>query len=97
MGRSVTGVRGWRGGPPGPPALAGGLAARAHAGEGHPTGDFPVGRYRLVFDIQHYFLGWGLAPFFPEVTVEFMIDGSGQHYHIPLLVSPYSYTTYRGS
>jgi 5-hydroxyisourate hydrolase len=58
---------------------------------------FEVGRYRLVFDVQHYFLGWGLAPFFPEVIVEFLIDGSGHDYHVPLLVSPYSYTTYRGS
>lgn len=60
-------------------------------------GGFDVGRYRLVFDVQHYFLGWGLAPFFPEVIVEFLIDGSGHDYHVPLLVSPYSYTTYRGS
>ena len=90
-------LRTWTVGTPGSTAQEPRIEDPAHAGEGHPTGDFPVGRYRLVFDIQHYFLGWGLAPFFPEVTVEFIIDGSGQHYHVPLLVSPYSYTTYRGS
>jgi 5-hydroxyisourate hydrolase len=48
-----------------------------------------------------YFRGLGVAlpepPFLDEVTVEFGIAADGGHYHVPLLVSPYSYSTYRGS
>ena len=41
--------------------------------------------------------GSGAAAFFPEVAVTFTVDGDGQHYHVPLLLSPFGYTTYRGS
>jgi 2-oxo-4-hydroxy-4-carboxy-5-ureidoimidazoline decarboxylase len=50
-----------------------------------------VGTYRLVFQTA------AAAPFFPEVTVTFAADGVRSRYHVPLLLGPYGYTTYRGS
>jgi 5-hydroxyisourate hydrolase len=63
------------------------------------------GTYRLVFDTAGYFserTGAGLPqapapPFFPEVAVTFTVDGRADHEHIPLLLSPFGYSTYRGS
>jgi 5-hydroxyisourate hydrolase len=51
------------------------------------------GLYRIVFEIGSYFP----AAFYPEVSIVFRIEDSSSHYHIPLLVSPFGYTTYRGS
>lgn len=62
---------------------------------GPPT--LPAGRYRLVFATGDYFAGTGRETFHPQVSVEFEIADPDQHYHVPLLVSPYGYTTYRGS
>ena len=39
----------------------------------------------------------GVASFYPAVTITFVIDHPGQHYHVPLLLSPFAYSTYRGS
>lgn len=59
------------------------------------------GRYTLRFAVAEYFRGQGVAlsdpPFLDEVAVEFGIAADGGHYHVPLLVSPYAYSTYRGS
>jgi 5-hydroxyisourate hydrolase len=59
------------------------------------------GTYRLVFDVAAYFNGRGVAlpepPFLDRVALDFGIADTGQHYHVPLLVSPWSYSTYRGS
>ncbi len=59
------------------------------------------GRYRLVFSVAAYFTDRGVAlpdpPFLDEVTLDFGIAAAEQHYHVPLLVSPWSYSTYRGS
>ena len=62
------------------------------------------GTYRLVFDVAGYFAGLGQQDqpdqreaFFPEVAVTFTADGEAPHYHIPLLLSPFGYATYRGS
>jgi 5-hydroxyisourate hydrolase len=49
------------------------------------------GTYRLVFDTARH------SDFYPEVTVAFVVDDPEQHYHVPLLLSPYAYSTYRGS
>ena len=57
----------------------------------------PPGTYRLVFDTAAYFAEQRTAGFFPEVTIAFTVDGDGQHYHVPLLLSPFGYATYRGS
>ena len=63
--------------------------------------DMTAGRYELVFHIGDYFAGRGhdLAepPFLDRVPVRFAISDTTQHYHVPLLVAPWSYTTYRGS
>jgi 5-hydroxyisourate hydrolase len=56
-----------------------------------------AGTYRLVFAAAAYFAGQRTAAFFPEVVVTFTVDDEGQHYHVPLLLSPFGYTTYRGS
>jgi len=55
------------------------------------------GIYRLVFDTEAYFSGLNIGYFYPQVTVVFKIDDAAQHYHVPLLISPYGYSTYRGS
>ena len=57
----------------------------------------PPGTYRLVFGTAAYFARQRTAGFFPEVAIAFTVDGEGQHYHVPLLLSPFGYATYRGS
>ena len=63
--------------------------------------DFAAGTYELVFGAGAYFsaLGTELAdpPFVDEVVIRFGIADAESHYHVPLLVSPWSYSTYRGS
>ncbi len=54
------------------------------------------GIYRLIFDTKSYFEKQGLKSFYPSVTVEFEIT-DGSHYHVPLLLNPFGYSTYRGS
>jgi 5-hydroxyisourate hydrolase len=57
-----------------------------------------AGRYRLTFDTGAYFTRTGRQAFFPEVAVVFAIgEGDDEHEHVPLLLSPYGYSTYRGS
>ena len=56
-----------------------------------------VGTYRLVFQTALYFAEIGLASFYPEVAVTFEVDDALRHYHVPLLLSPFGYSTYRGS
>ena len=57
-----------------------------------------LGTYRLTFDTGTYHRDQGIAsPFFPEVKIIFNVDGAGGHFHVPLLLSPYGYSTYRGS
>lgn len=59
------------------------------------------GTYRLVFDVAAYFRGRGVQlpdpPFLDRVSLDFGIAHADQHYHVPLLVSPWAYSTYRGS
>jgi 5-hydroxyisourate hydrolase len=55
------------------------------------------GVHRLRFDTGGYFADRGVATFYPEVTVCFEIVDAGEHHHVPLLLSPYAYSTYRGS
>jgi 5-hydroxyisourate hydrolase len=55
------------------------------------------GRYRLVFDTGRYLATGGGKAFYPEVAVAFEIHESREHHHVPLLLSPYGYSTYRGT
>ncbi len=57
--------------------------------------DAPAGNYRLTFDTGSYFKRLGRASIYPEIVITFICDGKG-HYHLPLLLSDNSYTTYRG-
>ncbi|GAA5000565.1 hydroxyisourate hydrolase [Acinetobacter puyangensis] len=59
--------------------------------------DFPIGMYQLVFDILPYFEQLGSKTFFPQVCLQFFVDQPNEHYHVPLLISPFAYSTYRGS
>ncbi len=60
-----------------------------------------VGTYRLVFDVAAYFKGRGVPlpepSFLNQVSIDFGVADTQAHYHVPLLVSPWSYSTYRGS
>jgi len=56
-----------------------------------------TGIYRLKFDTASYFRAYNLEGFYPEVTVIFEVRDRSQHYHVPLLLSPNGYSTYRGS
>ena len=62
-----------------------------------PDEIFLPGDYRLTFDAGAYFAGKNLECFFPIVTIGFVIKDPAQHYHVPLLLSPFGYSTYRGS
>ena len=55
------------------------------------------GTYRVVFAVEEYFAGSGTPTFYPEVVIVFTPDDPAAHYHVPLLLSPYAYSTYRGS
>ena len=59
-------------------------------------GELDAGEYRLEFATGPYFDRSGLAAFYPEVAVVFNLDDAGGHLHIPLLLSQFGYTTYKG-
>ena len=74
------------------------LDGRARLIEGE---DLVIGRYRLEFAIGDHFKASGLPvtdpPFLDVVVIDFAVSNVEQHWHVPLLVSPYGYSTYRGS
>ena len=55
------------------------------------------GDYRLIFDTAAYYRKRASETFYPDVVITFRVDDPAQHYHVPLLLSPYGYSTYRGS
>jgi 5-hydroxyisourate hydrolase len=59
--------------------------------------ELEAGTYELVFDAGGYYARSGIATFYDDVPVRFKLDGEADHYHVPLLVSPWGYSTYRGS
>jgi len=62
------------------------------------SGPIVRGVYRLTFDVAAYQREMGRdATFFPEVRITFNVKETGEHYHIPLLLSPFGYSTYRGT
>ena len=56
-----------------------------------------AGEYKLTFDTGEYFHAAATPCFYPRVEVTFHIAGDGEHYHVPLLLNPFGYSTYRGS
>ena len=56
-----------------------------------------AGRYRITFDTGIYFAARDQATFYPQVTIVFDLTDESSHYHVPLLLSPFAYSTYRGS
>jgi len=60
-------------------------------------GSLVKGTYRLTFDTQAYFEARKIASLYPQVVVVFQVRNASERYHIPLLLSPFGYSTYRGS
>ena len=63
------------------------------------SSDFQLkpGNYRITFDTGVYFAAHKTQGFYPQVTIVFTVQDVAQHYHVPLLLSPFGYSTYRGS
>ncbi|MGB3483034.1 MAG: hydroxyisourate hydrolase [Mycobacterium sp.] len=80
---------------------AGALVAQANTDDDGRVDSFTdirlTGTYRLVFDTASYFAAQAVAGFYPEVLISFEISDAASSYHVPLLLSPYAYSTYRGS
>lgn len=62
-----------------------------------PDHDLRPGVYRLTFHVGPYLKASGMAGFYDRIPIEFRVDAPSEHYHVPLLLSPYGYSTYRGS
>lgn len=75
---------------------AGATDADGRIGELGPD-RLPAGDHRLVFDIAAYDALTGRTGFFPEISLTFTITDPDRHYHVPVLLSPFAYSTYRGS
>ncbi len=77
--------------------IAGGATdADGRLGELGPEA-LPPGTYRLSFETAGYFARSGTDAFFPEVSIQFRVTDPSAHHHLPVLLSPFAYTTYRGS
>jgi len=86
--------------------MAGGAWAEAGRGltDGHgrlkewaAAKELGGGTYRLTFDTRAYFANRQIEGLYPQVVIVFEVRDAREHYHIPLLLSPYGYATYRGS
>jgi 5-hydroxyisourate hydrolase len=62
-----------------------------------PAGPVQPATYRIRFQTAAYFAAQGVTGFFPLVEIQFTVVDGAAHYHVPLLLSPYGYSTYRGS
>ena len=62
-----------------------------------PGAALHLGAYRLTFDTDAYFNALGVDGFFPEAVIVFRVRDASQHHHVPLLLSPFGLSTYRGS
>jgi 5-hydroxyisourate hydrolase len=63
-----------------------------------PLAEAPgTGCYELTFAVAEYFATRGIAAFYDEIKVRFLIDDTERNYHVPLLLNPWGYSTYRGS
>lgn len=71
-----------------------------HAGHAasHPTlPSFETGCYRITFHVAEYFAATARESFYEIITIDFRIARESEHYHVPLLLNPFGYSTYRGS
>jgi 5-hydroxyisourate hydrolase len=64
---------------------------------GHLTDRLAVGIYRLRFDTATYFAAHAVKTFYPEIVIAFEVTDASAKYHVPVLLSPFAYSTYRGS
>jgi 5-hydroxyisourate hydrolase len=62
-----------------------------------PPGPVAPGTYQIRFQTGAYFASHGVAGFFPVVEIQFTVHDGSAHYHVPLLLSPFGFSTYRGS
>jgi 5-hydroxyisourate hydrolase len=62
-----------------------------------PSATIAPGTFRLSFETGSYFRSQGVACFYPEVSIVFEVQNPSEHHHIALLLSPFGYSTYRGS
>ena len=62
-----------------------------------PETTLQTGNYRLTFETGEYFKDRQIETFYPQATIVFSVKDAAQHYHVPLLLSPFGYSTYRGS
>jgi 5-hydroxyisourate hydrolase len=62
-----------------------------------PEGPLAAGTYRVTFDTRTYLETVGRPVFYPRVDVVFVVGPGAEHYHVPLILSPFGYSTYRGS
>ncbi len=60
-------------------------------------GGLGKGYYRITFDVEAYFKRQKTAAFYKQIPIQFHIQATDQHYHVPLLLNPFGYSTYRGS
>ena len=61
------------------------------------TSELAAGHYRINFMVAGYFAAMNQKSFYPVVRIEFSVEDADQHYHVPLLLNPFVYSTYRGS
>jgi 5-hydroxyisourate hydrolase len=76
---------------------AAGEATTDADGRVRELGNPSVGVHRITFDTAGYFARTGVRGFYPEVTVTFEVVDADAHHHVPLLLSPFAFSTYRGS
>jgi 5-hydroxyisourate hydrolase len=62
-----------------------------------PAAEIATGVYRIAFDTAAYFAAIGVTGFYPEAAIVFEVRDGTEHHHVPLLLQPYGYATYRGS
>lgn len=58
---------------------------------------FRAGVHRITFEVARYHAALGVDSFFPRAAIEFVVRDAEAHFHVPLLLSPFAYSTYRGS
>ena len=60
-------------------------------------GSLTAGEYQLTFSVREYFAATARESFYGDIVISFVVTAESEHYHVPLLLSPFGYSTYRGS